>query len=151
MVTTSVAVGCQDRQDRDPGKNFHRFSTDPGRRSRWIAAVKREGWQPTSASRVSSDHFILSKNDDFLSPDYVPLQFQYVSSSQKKKSQKSLWKHSTEDQPTKSEEDWCLRVKLTSFCCPCLLLLLLSTYCVEAADEQEGGPQIPDIVRVISI
>ncbi|XP_076315461.1 THAP domain-containing protein 1-like [Tachypleus tridentatus] len=81
MVTTCVAVACQDRQDRDPGKNFHRFPTDPGRRSRWIAAVKREGWQPTSASRVSSDHFILSKNDDFLSPDYVPLQFQYVSSS----------------------------------------------------------------------
>ncbi|XP_076314806.1 THAP domain-containing protein 1-like [Tachypleus tridentatus] len=78
MVTTCVAVACQDRQDRDPGKNFHRFPTDPGRRSRWIAAVKREGWQPTSASRVSSDHFILSKNDDFLSPDYVPLQFQYV-------------------------------------------------------------------------
>ncbi|XP_076333658.1 THAP domain-containing protein 1-like [Tachypleus tridentatus] len=47
------------RQDRDPRKSFHRFPTDPERRSRWIAAVKREGWQPTSASRVCSDHFIL--------------------------------------------------------------------------------------------
>ncbi|XP_076330919.1 THAP domain-containing protein 1-like [Tachypleus tridentatus] len=64
MVTTCVAVGCQNRQDRDPGKSFHRFLTDPERRSRWIAAVKREGWQPTSASRVCSDHFILNKSDD---------------------------------------------------------------------------------------
>ncbi|XP_076326383.1 uncharacterized protein LOC143233717 isoform X2 [Tachypleus tridentatus] len=57
-----------------------------------------------------------------------------------RKSQKSLWKHSTEDQPPKSEDDVCPRVNSAP-----------AEYCVEAADEQEGGHQIPHITREISI
>ncbi|XP_076358805.1 uncharacterized protein LOC143251243 [Tachypleus tridentatus] len=108
MVTTCIAVGCQNRQDQDPGKSFHRFPTDPERRSRWVAAVKREG-----------------KSDDPLSPNYVPSQFQYVSSPQKKKSKVALETFNRR-----------LASKKRRRC---------------AVDEQEGGPQIPDIAREISI
>ncbi|XP_076352715.1 uncharacterized protein LOC143248168 [Tachypleus tridentatus] len=149
MVITCVAVGCQNRQGRDPGKSFHRFPTDPERRSRWIAALKREGWQPTTACRVCSDHFILSKSDDSLSLDYVPSQFQYMSSPQKKKSKVAL---NTFDQPPESEED--VVVVSQSETDRSLLSMSASAraeYFVKVADEQEGGPQIPDIARETSI
>ncbi|XP_076330642.1 THAP domain-containing protein 1-like [Tachypleus tridentatus] len=149
MVTTCVAVGCQNREDRDPGKSFYRFPTDPESRSRWIAAVKREGWQPTSASRVCSD-FILSKSDNPLSPDYVPSQFQYVASPQKKKSKvaletfnrRSAFKKRRRCVVYQSETDQSL---------PSMSASAPAEYCVEAADEQKGGPQIPDIARETSI
>ncbi|XP_076356142.1 uncharacterized protein LOC143249712 isoform X2 [Tachypleus tridentatus] len=150
MVITCVAVGCQNRQGRDPGKSFHRFPTDPERRSRWIAALKREGWQPTTACRVCSDHFILSKSDDSLSLDYVPSQFQYMSSPQKKKSKVAL---NTFDRRSASRKRRRCVVS-QSETDQSLLSMSASApaeYCVEAADEQEGGPQIPDIAREISI
>ncbi|KAI5099384.1 uncharacterized protein LOC124394221 isoform X1 [Silurus meridionalis] len=68
-------VGCSLR----PGTNLlseikvFRFPKTKAQRDAWIAAVKREGWIPTSNSRICSTHFISGKpSDDPLSPDYVP-------------------------------------------------------------------------------
>ena len=34
-----------------------RFPTDPERRRRWVAANRREGWQPNN-SRICKEHFV---------------------------------------------------------------------------------------------
>ncbi|KAH7952328.1 hypothetical protein HPB52_021468 [Rhipicephalus sanguineus] len=59
-----------------------RFPANPGRRRLWLAQVKRDDWEPTSASRICSDHF---KDSDYelrrqdglkkLRPDAVPTVF----------------------------------------------------------------------------
>ena len=55
------------------GLSFYRFPVDPDRRSRWLTAVKRENWQPNVSSWVCRAHFVSGKKDDDpLSPDYVP-------------------------------------------------------------------------------
>ncbi|XP_030015473.1 uncharacterized protein LOC115436698 [Sphaeramia orbicularis] len=90
MVTTCVAVGCNNRQDKNAGKSFYRFPKDPERRGLWTAAVKREGWQPSSTSRVCSDHFIEGKSDNPKSPDYVPSLFSHLRSPQKRKAREHL-------------------------------------------------------------
>ncbi|XP_041959608.1 uncharacterized protein LOC121718606 [Alosa sapidissima] len=68
-------VGCCLR----PGTNLlsqikvYRFPKENVQRDAWIAAVKRDGWIPTSNSRICSIHFISGKpSNDPLSPDYAP-------------------------------------------------------------------------------
>ncbi|KAH7935071.1 hypothetical protein HPB52_003636 [Rhipicephalus sanguineus] len=59
-----------------------RFPANPGRRRLWLAQVKRDDWEPTSASRICSDHFKdsayeLRRQDGLkkLRPDAVPTVF----------------------------------------------------------------------------
>ncbi|KAK7130666.1 hypothetical protein R3I94_015965 [Phoxinus phoxinus] len=68
-------IGCSLR----PGTNLlseikaFRFPRNKEKCDAWIAAVGREGWTPTSNSRICSTHFISGKpSDDPLNPDYVP-------------------------------------------------------------------------------
>ena len=57
----------------------------------WVAAVKREGWEPTEHSWLCSAHFVSSsKNNDPLSPDYVPSIFSHVRSPRKRKAEQDL-------------------------------------------------------------
>ena len=65
------AFGCSNRHD-DPrvkakGITFHRFPNksnprDQERRGKWIRSVRRENWEPTTATRLCSEHFI---SEDF--------------------------------------------------------------------------------------
>ncbi|XP_033224953.1 uncharacterized protein LOC117177937 [Belonocnema kinseyi] len=54
MPGLCVAFGCNN-------KGGHRFPTDKKLREQWTIAIKREGFRPSSASRVCSSHF--SKED----------------------------------------------------------------------------------------
>ncbi|XP_060776626.1 peroxynitrite isomerase THAP4-like [Neoarius graeffei] len=58
MVFACCAVGCHNRQGQRAGLSFYRFPTDPDKRAKWIAAVKRHDWEPTEYSRLCSDHLI---------------------------------------------------------------------------------------------
>ena len=67
------------------------FPADQQRRAMWVAAVKREGWEPTEHSWLCSAHFVSgSKNNDPLSPDYVPSIFSHVRSPRKRKAEQDL-------------------------------------------------------------
>ncbi|XP_076355403.1 uncharacterized protein LOC143249441 isoform X2 [Tachypleus tridentatus] len=83
-----------------------------------------------------------SKSDDPLSPDYVLSQFQYVSSPQKKKSKVTLETFNRRCVVSQSETYQSLMSMSAS---------AHAEYCVEVADEQEDGPQIPDTAREMSI
>ena len=90
MVKSCCAVGCSNRASKGSGISFYRFPSDPERRSKWIAAVKRENWEPSEHSWICSAHFIDGKSDDPLSPDYVPSIFNHVPSPMKRKRASAL-------------------------------------------------------------
>ncbi|KAI4830170.1 hypothetical protein KUCAC02_001820 [Chaenocephalus aceratus] len=52
------------------------------RRNKWLAAIRRDHWQPTSNSRLCSQHFVSGRNNDNpMSPDYIPSLFAYSTSA----------------------------------------------------------------------
>ena len=70
MVKSCCAVGCTNRYTKDCGLRFYRFPSDVDRRSKWLAAMKRDNWKPDEHSWVCSAHFVSgNKSDDPLSPD----------------------------------------------------------------------------------
>ena len=83
---------------------FYHFHSNPERRERWIAAVKRENWHPTEHTWLCSEHFIRKhKSENPLSPDYVPSVFEYVGSPIKRKlNKKPLIKWPTQEQLKKT-------------------------------------------------
>ena len=58
MPVTCCAVDCHNRRGDKPGLTFHRFPVDRQRREKWIAAVRREDWQPTEHTRLCGEHFV---------------------------------------------------------------------------------------------
>jgi len=62
MPSSCCAVGCTNRQGqigKDGNKIMvFRFPEDPERRSRWVAAIRRVGWQPNDGSRLCCAHFV---------------------------------------------------------------------------------------------
>lgn len=91
MVKSCCAVGCTNRHQKGSGLSFYRFPVASDRRSQWIAAVRRENWQPNEYSWVCSAHFVSGKkSDDPLSPDYVPSLFNHVKSPQKRRVKRQL-------------------------------------------------------------
>lgn len=61
MPQTCSAAGCKSRKDKDCKKSFYRIPVDKSQRERWISAINREDWTPTTYSRICSDHFILGE------------------------------------------------------------------------------------------
>ena len=58
MPLHCCAPGCTNTAGKAAGVSFYRFPADTERRSKWIAAVKRDSWQPTKYTRLCSVHFI---------------------------------------------------------------------------------------------
>ena len=48
---------CSNNPSKRPELAFHRFPTNPSIRQKWIDAIKREHWQPSSYTVVCSEHF----------------------------------------------------------------------------------------------
>ena len=91
MVKSCCAVGCTNRYSKGCGLRFYRFPSNVDRRSRWLAAMKRENWKPNEHSWVCSAHFVSgNKSDDPLSPDYIPSVFSYVGSPDKRRAKRQL-------------------------------------------------------------
>ena len=94
MVRSCCAVGCKNRHSSESDIVFYRFPVDPDRRNRWVAAIKRESWEPTEYSFVCSVHFVSGrKSQDPLSPDFVPSIFDHVGSPAKRKRARDLKKY----------------------------------------------------------
>ena len=68
LVKSCSAVRCTNRALKTSGISFYRFPADPERRAKWVAAVRREDWQPSKYTCICSAHFISEKSDDPLSP-----------------------------------------------------------------------------------
>ena len=54
MVHHCCVVGCSSKSDREVYLRFHRFPADKARRAKWIAAVRRQDWHPTSHTKYGS-------------------------------------------------------------------------------------------------
>ena len=91
MVKSCCAFGCTNRYHKGTKLSFYRFPADRERRSKWIAALKREDWQPSEHSWVCSAHFVSGKkSDDPLSPDYIPSVFSFVKTPEKRKAKRAV-------------------------------------------------------------
>ena len=55
------AIGCCNRYSKGCGIHFYRFPKGKSKRSKWIAAVRREKWEPTEHTWLCSAHFISVK------------------------------------------------------------------------------------------
>ena len=51
MVVACCAFRCINRHGK-PGTKLYRFPTDPDLKAKWLAAIKREKWEPTEYSRT---------------------------------------------------------------------------------------------------
>ena len=88
MVKKCCAVGCHNAYRKSSGIHFYRFPTDPECRSKWIATVSCENWQPNEYSWLCSKHFESgekSNNPNPLAPNYIHTLFIYVDSPVKSK------------------------------------------------------------------
>ena len=86
MVKRCCTVGCHNAYRKGTGIHFYRFPTDPEHRSKWIAAVSRENWQPNEYSWLCSKHFVSGeKSNNPLAPNYIPTLFSHVESPMKAK------------------------------------------------------------------
>ena len=92
MVKNCCVVGCHNVFIK--GKiSFYRFPSAikyPVKRSKWIAAVKRENWVPNRNTWICSEHFVTGqKSNDALAPNYIPTIFPQVKSPAKRKLENS--------------------------------------------------------------
>ena len=94
MFKSCCAVGCTNRYTKGSNLSFYRFPVDPVRRSRWVAAIKRERWEPNEHSFLCSAHFVSGKmSQNPLSPDFVPSVFKHMDSFAKRKKMRDLNKY----------------------------------------------------------
>uniref|UniRef100_A0A1X7SG23 THAP-type domain-containing protein n=1 Tax=Amphimedon queenslandica TaxID=400682 RepID=A0A1X7SG23_AMPQE len=56
MPITCCVYQCHNRQGKH-NTRFFSFPKDQERKSKWIAAIRRDKWQPSKYSKVCSDHF----------------------------------------------------------------------------------------------
>ena len=74
MVRSCCAVGCSNVYRKGSGICFYRLPSDPERKAKWIAAVKRENcqWAPSEHTWICSQHFVTGeKSNNPLAPNYV--------------------------------------------------------------------------------
>lgn len=76
MVKNCCVVGCHNVFKKNSGIQFYRFPTNPEKRSKWIAAVKRDDWAPNDNTWIYSTHFVTGKrSDNPLAPNFIPTLF----------------------------------------------------------------------------
>ncbi|CAN9503759.1 unnamed protein product [Ophioblennius macclurei] len=86
MPSLCAALGCPNTKAEKKGVRFYYFPRETGRRGRWISAIGRKHWTPTSHSRLCSEHFVSGrKSNSPLNPDYVPSLFQYLTPVQRQR------------------------------------------------------------------
>ncbi|KAK0149998.1 THAP domain-containing protein 4 [Merluccius polli] len=74
------SVGCNNSRKRNPGMIFYSLPREKERRYKWLAAIRRDLWTPTSNTLLCSEHFLSgAKQDNPLSPDFVPSLFAHTS------------------------------------------------------------------------
>ena len=105
MVKSCCAPGCENRWSKGSSLSFYRFPVDPARRAEWVAAVRREKWEPTEHLWLCSAHFVSgSKSNDRLSPDYVPSVFSHTKSPRKRKAERDLQAFTREGKKLERED-----------------------------------------------
>ena len=83
-----VAWGCSNRSMKGSGLKFHRFPLkNMDLLKKWIVAMRREDFAPTSYSRICGEHFLPTdyyhSTSNFLRKDAVPSEFNFLLHLQK--------------------------------------------------------------------
>ena len=86
MPKNCCAVGCSNVFRKGSGIQFYRFPVDLERRSKWIAAVNRQNWNPTEYTWICSKHFVSGvKSNNPLATNYMPSLFKHTKSPVKRR------------------------------------------------------------------
>ncbi|KAG8180608.1 hypothetical protein JTE90_018226 [Oedothorax gibbosus] len=83
MVSSCCAFGCTKRYKKGDNIGFFRFPLkNKSRLDKWLKALRRTNWTPTSASKICGQHFQSGKpNSDENHPDFVPNIFMFAKPS----------------------------------------------------------------------
>uniref|UniRef100_A0A3Q2PST6 THAP domain-containing protein 6-like n=1 Tax=Fundulus heteroclitus TaxID=8078 RepID=A0A3Q2PST6_FUNHE len=111
MPHSCAALDCTKRctvQTRSLGITFHRFPKEAVMKKRWVKAVRRKGFSPSTASRLCSEHF---NEEDFdrtgqtvrLRDGVVPSVFSFSTPPKKRRAAKTT-KTSSIKQESKAAE-----------------------------------------------
>ncbi|GCC29250.1 hypothetical protein chiPu_0007688 [Chiloscyllium punctatum] len=57
MPTSCAAYGCTAVYRKNTNTSFHRFPSNPWRRTEWIRLVRRENFKPSKHTFLCSKHF----------------------------------------------------------------------------------------------
>ncbi|KAK7119636.1 hypothetical protein R3I94_021456 [Phoxinus phoxinus] len=79
MGKSCSAIDCKNRFNKKSNLSFYRLPKAKEKRTKWIAALCRNNWNPGSETWICSCHFVSGKkSDDPLHPDYVPSLFSFT-------------------------------------------------------------------------
>lgn len=83
MGKCCCAINCKNRFNKYSQISFYRLPKCQEKRRKWIAAIGRLNWNPTSETWLCSSHFVSGKkSNDPLHPDYVPSIFSFTSATE---------------------------------------------------------------------
>ncbi|XP_048029372.1 THAP domain-containing protein 1-like isoform X3 [Megalobrama amblycephala] len=91
MGKSCCVTDCKNRFNKESDLSFYRLPKAKEKRSKWIAAIRRNNWNPGSETWICSCHFVSGKkSDDPLHPDYVPSLFSFTSKTDRTRAVKNL-------------------------------------------------------------
>ncbi|XP_038582485.1 uncharacterized protein LOC119908712 [Micropterus salmoides] len=91
MGKSCCAVDCTNRFNKKSELSFYRLPKSKEKRSKWIAAIHRNNWNPGKETWICSFHFVSGKkSDDPLHPDYVPSLFSFTSATDRTRAANNL-------------------------------------------------------------
>lgn len=83
MGKCCCAINCRNRFNKSSQLSFYRLPKSQEKRRKWIAAIGRLNWNPTSETWLCSSHFVSGKkSNDPQHPDYVPSVFSFTSATE---------------------------------------------------------------------
>lgn len=83
MGKCCCAINCKNRFNKSSQISFYRLPKSKEKRRKWIAAIGRIDWDPTTETWLCSSHFVSGKkSNDPQHPDYVPSIFSFTSATE---------------------------------------------------------------------
>ncbi|XP_042285784.1 uncharacterized protein LOC121909344 isoform X4 [Thunnus maccoyii] len=98
MGKSCCAIDCTNRFNKESKLSFYGLPKAEEKRSKCIAAIRRNNWNPSTETWTCGSHFVSGKkSDDPLHPDYVPSLFSFTSTADRNQAVNQLARFPSHD------------------------------------------------------